>query len=144
MSSPGHVARTVEKKIVHWVLMEKRKGRWQRGRPKSKLENNNKKVLRGLAAWTGQICFRIATGGKPCRRRWWTAWFHKMLDISWLAKELTASQEGLCSMQLESFLFTFSEINFWRKNIISLFKSLQAYSEWVDCYTASQPSITYK
>jgi len=69
MSWAGHVARMVEKKTVHWVLMGKHKGRWQRGRPRSKLENNNKKALRGLGAWTGQICFRIATGGKPCQRR---------------------------------------------------------------------------
>jgi hypothetical protein len=59
----------VEKKIVQWILMEKHKGRWQRGRPRSILESINKKALRELGAWTGPICFRIATGGKPCRRR---------------------------------------------------------------------------
>ena len=47
----------------------KNKGRWHRGRPRSKLENNNKKVLRVLGVWTRQICFRIAAGGKPCRTR---------------------------------------------------------------------------
>jgi hypothetical protein len=38
----------VKKKIVQWVLMERYKERWQRGRPRSKLENNNKKALRAL------------------------------------------------------------------------------------------------
>jgi len=40
-----------------------------------------------------------ATGGLLWVR-WWTSGFHKMWGISWLAEELLASQEGLCSMEL--------------------------------------------
>lgn len=144
MSWAGHVARMVAKINVHTVLMVNHKGRWQRGRPRSKLEYNNRTFLRGLGAWTGQICFRIATGGKPFRRRWWTAWFHKMLDISWPAEELLVSPEWVCSMESERFLFTFSfEIKVCKKSLISLFKRLKVDSEWVACYTASHPSVLY-
>ena len=53
--------------------------------------------------WTGSILLRIGTGGGLLWRRWWTFGFHKMRRISWVAEDLLASQEGLCSMQLISY-----------------------------------------
>jgi hypothetical protein len=46
------------------------------------------------------IWLRIGTGGRLLWVRWWTFGFHKMRGISWLADDLLASQEGLCSMEL--------------------------------------------
>jgi hypothetical protein len=40
----------VETEIVNRVLMVKHKGRWQNGRTKSKIENNNKNILGSLEA----------------------------------------------------------------------------------------------
>jgi hypothetical protein len=34
--------------------------------------------------------------------RWWTFGLHKMRGISWVAEDILASQEGLCSMELVS------------------------------------------
>jgi hypothetical protein len=38
--------------------------------------------------------------GGPLWTRWWTVGFRKMRGISWPARRLWASQEGLCSMEL--------------------------------------------
>jgi hypothetical protein len=51
-------------------------------------------------AWTGLIWLRIGTGGGRLWMRSWTFGFHKMQGISWLAEDLSASQEGLCFMEL--------------------------------------------
>jgi hypothetical protein len=51
-------------------------------------------------AWTGLIWFfRIGTGVGLLWMRWWTVGFHKMRGTAWLAVDLSASQEGLCSMK---------------------------------------------
>jgi hypothetical protein len=42
---------------------------------------------------------RDRCGGLLCIR-WWTFGFHKMQRISWVAEDVSASQEGLCSMEL--------------------------------------------
>jgi hypothetical protein len=45
-----------------------------------------------------QIWLRTGTGGGLLCIRWWTFGFHEMRGISWVAKDILASQEGLCSM----------------------------------------------
>jgi hypothetical protein len=39
--------------------------------------------------------------------------FHKTRGISWLADDLLASQEGLCSMELVSYLVSSAQPRFW-------------------------------
>jgi hypothetical protein len=46
--------------------------------------------------WTGLIWLRTGTGGGLL----WTFGFHKMMESSWVAAQLAASQEGLSSMNL--------------------------------------------
>jgi hypothetical protein len=48
------------------------------------------------------IWLRIGTGGGLLCIRLWTFGFHKMRGISWVAQDVLASQEGLCSMELVS------------------------------------------
>jgi hypothetical protein len=50
-------------------------------------------------AWTGSIWLRIGTGGELLWMRLWTFGFHKIREISWVAQDVLASQEGLCSME---------------------------------------------
>jgi len=44
----------------------------------------------------------IGTGLGILCVQWWTVEFHKLQENSWLAKELLASQEGHCFMELVS------------------------------------------
>ena len=56
-------------------------------------------------AWTGLIWFfLILTGGGLLWMRLWTVGFHKMRGTARLAEDLSASQEGLFSMELVSWL----------------------------------------
>jgi hypothetical protein len=53
--------------------------------------------------WTGLFLLRTGTGG---RRMWsWTFGFHKLWGISWLAEDLWASQEELCSVELVIYVY---------------------------------------
>ena len=52
-------------------------------------------------AWTESSWRRIGTDGGHLWMR-----FHKMRGISWLAENLLASQEGLCSAELRKVLFS--------------------------------------
>jgi hypothetical protein len=56
----------------------------------------------GWGAWIGFIWLRIGTGGGLLWVRESTFGFHKTRGISWLAEDLLASQEGLCSIELVS------------------------------------------
>ena len=60
--------------------------------------------LEGGGAWTGSIWPRIGTGrgNGLFWVLWWTFGFHKMRGLSWVAQDDSASQQGLCSMQLVS------------------------------------------
>ena len=49
---------------------------------------------------TGLIWLRIGTGSGILWPQQFTFGFHKMQGISWLAEELLASHEELCSMEL--------------------------------------------
>ena len=49
---------------------------------------------------TGLIWLRTATGGRLFWMQWWTFGFHKMWGMFWVAEDILASQEGLCSMEL--------------------------------------------
>jgi hypothetical protein len=51
-------------------------------------------------AYTELLWLGIGTGGGLLWIRWWTLGFHKMRGISWVAEDLLASQEGLCSIEL--------------------------------------------
>jgi hypothetical protein len=55
----------------------------------------NESSINRMEAWTGQIWPSIRTGAQHLWTRRWSFVFHKMWRISWLAKELLASQEGL-------------------------------------------------
>jgi hypothetical protein len=81
----------------------KPEGRRPLGRPRRRWADNIKMDLwEGGGAWTGSIWLRIGTGGGLLCIRWWTFRFHKMRGISWVAEDILASQEGLCSMELVS------------------------------------------
>ena len=51
-------------------------------------------------AQTGSLWLGIGTGVRHLWIRKWTFGFHKIHGISWLANDLLASQEGLCSVEL--------------------------------------------
>jgi hypothetical protein len=53
-----------------------------------------------LRVWTGLIWLRRGTGGGLLWTRCWSFGFLEMWSISWLTKEVFASQEGLYSMEL--------------------------------------------
>jgi hypothetical protein len=74
------------------------------GRPRHRWEDNIKMDLWevGWGVQTGLIWLRIGTGGGLLCIRLWTFGFHKMREISWVAQDILASQEGLCSMELVS------------------------------------------
>ena len=55
-------------------------------------------------AWTRLIWLKISTGGGRMSILWWTFGFRNMQGISWLAEDLLASQEGLCSMGVSFFI----------------------------------------
>ena len=61
-------------------------------------------------AWTGLIWLSTWTGVGHLWVREWKFGFHKMWGISWLADDMSPSQEGLCSMLLASYD---SALNFW-------------------------------
>jgi len=48
-----------------------------------------------MGVWTGFIWFRIGMGGELLWMRKWTLGFHKLQEISCLAENQFASQEGL-------------------------------------------------
>jgi hypothetical protein len=54
--------------------------------------------------WAGLIGIRIGTSGGLLWTRQWTFGLHKMLGNSWVAEQLVASQEGLISVELVSYL----------------------------------------
>jgi hypothetical protein len=82
----------------------KPEGRIPLGRPRRRWEDNIKMDLWevGWGAQTGLIWLRTGTGCELFCIRWWTLGFHKMRGISWVAYDILASQEGLCSMELVS------------------------------------------
>ena len=60
--------------------------------------------------WTGLIWLRIGTFIGFLWMRWWTFELHKIRWISWLAEELLACQEVLCSVDL---LFSVLQVLAW-------------------------------
>ena len=74
-------------------------------RPRDRWENNTKTGLDevGWRALTGLIWLRTGIDGRCLWMWYWTFWFHKMWGILWLAEDMLASQEGLCSMGLVSY-----------------------------------------
>jgi hypothetical protein len=56
---------------------------------------------------TESIWLRVRTSGGLLWMRWWTFGFHKMRGISWVAQDVLASQEGLCSMEWVSQLVSY-------------------------------------
>jgi hypothetical protein len=68
-----------------------------------------------MGTWTGLIWFRIGTGGGHVWLPQWTLGFHKMRGNSWLAEGLSASQEGLCSME---------KVNEWRTDCASFLSAV--------------------
>ena len=97
----GHVAYMGERTGAYRVLV----GRTERGRPLGKPRrirrgNNKMDFQEGWMAWAGFIWLRIGTGGGLLWVQLWTFRFHKMKGKSWPAENLLASQEGLCSMEV--------------------------------------------
>jgi len=76
------------------------------GRRRHRWEDNIRMDLReiGWTLWTGFILLIIGTGGGFLWTQYWTFGFCKWQWISWLAVWLFASQGGLCSMELGSWL----------------------------------------
>jgi hypothetical protein len=58
-----------------------------------------------MGAWTGLIWLRIGTDFGLCLMWLWTFESQQIRRISWLAENLLASQEGLCSMMLAVYDF---------------------------------------
>ena len=50
--------------------------------------------------WIGLVFSRISTSGRLLRTSWRTSGLHKAPENSWVAEELFASKEGLCSTVL--------------------------------------------
>jgi hypothetical protein len=50
--------------------------------------------------WTECIWLRIGTSNWLLRTRQWTFWFHTRQGISWLVEWLSASEQGLSSVEL--------------------------------------------
>jgi hypothetical protein len=48
--------------------------------------------------WVGLICLRLGTSWGLLWTRQYTFGFHRMLEYSWVAAQLAASQEGLSSV----------------------------------------------
>jgi hypothetical protein len=73
----------------------------QIARPRYRWEDNIKMDRHKVwcVVWTRSIWLGIGTGGRHLWMQQWNFRFHKMWGISWLARELLASQEGLCSME---------------------------------------------
>ena len=95
----GHVARMVERSGVYRLLMGKTEGKRPLGRPRCRWEDNIKMDLQEVGIWTGSSWIRIVTGGGHLWLQKWTFGFHKMREISSLAGNLLASEEGLYSME---------------------------------------------
>ena len=99
-----YVARMGESRSAYRALMGKPEGRRKLKRPRRRWEDNIKMDFRefgwGGEAWTGSIWLIIGTGGRLLWIRGWTFGFHKIREISWIAEDVLASQEGLCSMEL--------------------------------------------
>jgi len=57
-------------------------------------------LKRILKSGLGRMDWIAVAGGRHLWMRQWTIGFNKVRGISWLAEELSATQEGLCSMQL--------------------------------------------
>jgi hypothetical protein len=114
---------------VYRALVGKPEGRRPLGRPRRRWEDNIKMDLRevGWRAWTGSIWLRIRTGGGLLWMRLWTFRVHKMRRISWVADDVSASQEGLCSMELVS------------KSLIPIY-----VRGWVDNNILVQPKVLSK
>jgi hypothetical protein len=100
----GHVARMGESRRACRLLVGKRQVRGPLGRPRLKWGIIIKWIFEKGAggAWTGSNLLRVGTGGGILRMRWWTFGFHEVRGISWVAEDLLASQEGLCSVELVS------------------------------------------
>jgi len=88
------------------VFVVKPEGKGPLGRPRHRREENIKIYLKEMACgvmdWL--MCLRIRTGGGVLWMRYWNFMFHKVGKTCWPAEDLSASQEGLCSMELVSWL----------------------------------------
>jgi hypothetical protein len=97
----GHVVRVGDRRDAYMGLMRRLEGSRPLERPRCRWEDNIKvdlqEVIRGV--------MRVGTaGGGRLWMRYWTFGLHKMREISWLAEKLLTSQEGLCYMELVTFL----------------------------------------
>ena len=97
----GHVARVGLGDAYTWFWWGNLKERDQFGGPGL----DGKIILKwifgkwNVGVWTGSNWLRMRTGGGHLWLRKWTFGFHKTRRISWLAENLLASQEGLCSKE---------------------------------------------
>ena len=69
-------------------------------RPRRRQKDNTKMDLHEVR-WTGMAWFRIGTADGHLWMRSYTYGFHKMRGISRLVEDLSASQQGVCSMELD-------------------------------------------
>ena len=95
----GHVAPMGETNGTFRGLMGKPEGKRPLGRPRRRWENNIKIDLRDVP-WSGLFWLRLVTGSRFFLIWLWIFGLHTMREISWLAENLLASQEKLCSIQL--------------------------------------------
>jgi hypothetical protein len=88
-----------EKRNLYSILEGKPEGKRPLGRPRRRWVNNVKMYIREIGRdgmiWIGLIWLRIGTSGGLLWTRYWTFGFHKMLESTWVAAQLAASQEGL-------------------------------------------------
>jgi hypothetical protein len=81
----------------------------------------------GCQSWTGLIWLRLGTYGMALKTRELTSCFRKTLRISFLAQELLASQEELCSTKLVKVvpvfihhaMKTYREVNFGLDGLVN-------------------------
>jgi hypothetical protein len=97
----GYVARMGEGRVLHRDLVGKPE--WKR--PLGKPRNSGKIILRWIfrnwevGEWNESSWLRIGTGDGHLWMRWGTFGFRKTRGNSWLAENVLAPQEGLCSLE---------------------------------------------
>jgi hypothetical protein len=101
MRWPGHVVRRGKRRVVYRFLVVIPKGRRPLGRTRRRWEDDIKMDLQEVGCWSMDWIDLAQESDR------WRALLNavmnlrvdKMRDISWLAENRLASQEGLCSME---------------------------------------------
>jgi hypothetical protein len=116
MKWTGHGTRVVEKRNTYRVSIGETWSKEPPGRPSSRWEDNIKMDLKEMRSdWTRFMWLMICPRGDLLWTRGWTFGFYRVLGISWLAEELSASQKDSASSSYIG--LGFLPGNGWDKNV---------------------------